>query len=182
MAEGIAITERAGVALASLIARRGRLGELREAVRARFAADLPLTPRVAEGDSAAFIWAGPERWLVASPALPPDDLVASLRESGTASVCDQSDGRVLLRVADSRARDVLARGFPIDLHPSVFKVGDTAITIAAHVTCQIWRTDDVYDIAVPSSFAASFRRWLDGAAAAFGPPPTFALTSERLKG
>ena len=169
MAERIAITERNGIALASLIVRRGRLADLRDAVRRRFNAELPLTPRTAEGDGANFLWAGPERWLVASPALAPDVLVASLRAcaEGLASICDQSDGRIVLRVSGPSAADALARGFPIDLHPAVFKPGDTAITTVAHVACQIWRLDDAptYDIAVPASFAASFRRWLAGATA-----------------
>lgn len=171
MADTLTITERTGVALATVIARRGQADALRERMRTRFACDLPLAPRVVEGATLAVIWAGPERWLVASAALPPDDLVSSLRAcaAGTAAICDLSDARVLLRVRGAAARDVLARGFPIDLHPSVFKPGDTAITIVAHVTCQIWQLDDepTYDIAVPSSFAASFRRWLAGASSAF---------------
>lgn len=175
MAESIAITELNGVALASLIARRGRLAELRDAVRGQFAAELPLTPRVAEGDGATFIWAGPERWLVASPVLPPGDLVALLRACAdeSAAICDQSDGRLLVRVSGPFARDALARGFPIDLHPSVFIQGDTAITVVAHVGCQNWQADDAptYHIAVPASFTASFRRWLAGAAAGFVEDP-----------
>ncbi len=171
MVEGIAITELSGVALASLIARRGRQAELRDAVRDRFVAELPMTPRISEGGRPTFIWAGPERWLVASPVFAPDDLVASLRACADASaaICDQSDGRILVRVSGPSARGALARGFPIDLHPSVFKPGDTAITTVAHITCQIWQIDDTptYEIAVPASFAASFRRWLAGAAAGF---------------
>ncbi len=170
MAEGLLIAERSGIAIASLIARRGRLAALRGTVRDTWRAELPLTPHVAEGDGADFIWAGPERWLVTS-ARAPADLVAALRAGadGLAAVCDQSDGRVLLRVSGRFAREALAKGIPVDLHPSAFTVGTTAITVAAHVGCQIWQVDDVpsYDIAIPRSFAASFRHWLADAAAAF---------------
>ncbi len=171
MSDFLAISERSGSALASLIARRGRLDELRAAVRDAWRAELPLTPKVAEGDGASFIWAGPERWLVAAPDHAPEALVASLRAGadGSAAVCDQSDGWVLLRVSGRFARDALAKGIPVDLHPSAFAPGSTAVTRAASIGCQIWQVDDAptYDIAVPRSFAASFRRWLDGAAAGF---------------
>ena len=180
MAEGILVSERSGVALASLIARRGRLDALRAAIRDAWSADLPLRPRVVEGDGASFVWAGPERWLVASGVRAPDELVGVLRgrAEGLAAVCDQSDGRVLLRVSGPFARDVLAKGIPIDLHPSAFPVGSTAITMAAHIGCQLWQVDDTptYDLAVPRSFAASFRHWLADATAEFeikpSPPPS----------
>ncbi len=171
MSDSVTVSEQDGVALASLVARRGRLDELRAAIRDAWRADLPLTPHLAEGNGASFLWAGPERWLVVAPARAPDELVVSLHAcaDGLAAVCDQSDGRVLLRVSGRFARDTLAKGIPVDLHPSAFAPGSTAITIAAYIGCQIWQIDDTptYDIAVPRSFAASFRRWLDGAAAAF---------------
>ena len=37
--------------------------------------------------------------------------------SGLASVTDQSHGRVIIRIAGPKARAVLAKGTPVDLHP-----------------------------------------------------------------
>ncbi len=169
MSDPVAIAEPNRVALASLIARRGRAAELRASMRSARGAELPSMPHIAEGEGVRFIWDGPDRWLVASASLSPAGLVAALRAGagGLAAVCDQSDGHVLLRVSGRGARDALAKGLPIDLHPSVFSTGSAAITVAAHIGCRIWQTDDVptYEIAVPRSLAASFRHWLDGAAA-----------------
>lgn len=171
MAEDILISERSGVALTSLIARRGRLDALRASVLEGWRGDPPLTPHVVERDGVGFVWAGPERWLVAAPAMSPDDLVTApcAGTGGLAAVCDQSDGRVLMRVSGRFAREALAGGVPVDLHPPVFTTGSTAITIAALVGCQIWQVDDApsYETAVPTSLAASFRRWLYRAAAVF---------------
>ena len=141
---GVLVTELTGGALASLIARRGRLDALRAVIRERYAAELPLTPRVVQAEGATFMWAGPERWLVAAPARPPHDLIASLRArtDSIAAVCDQSDSRILLRVSGPLARETLAKGISLDLHPSVFTPGSTAITIVAHIGCQIWQIDD----------------------------------------
>lgn len=165
MADDVVISERSGAALASLIARRGKLAPLRDAVRDTWGADLPLTPRIVEGTDASFIWAGPERWLVMTDVLAPDALVTLLRTRvhGLGAVCDQSDSRVLLRLSGSFARDALAKGIPVDLHPSVFTPGTTAITAAAYIGCQIWQIDGTptYEIAIPTSFAASFRHWLE---------------------
>lgn len=171
MADGVTIAEHPRLALASLIARRNRAGQLREAVRSRWEADLPTAPRIAEGKGVRFIWAGAERWLAASPDTHGLALVASLREAAgeTAVVCDQSDSRLLLTVSGHRARDVFAKGIPIDLHPTKFGIGDTAITLAFHVGCQIWQTDDkpTYVLAVPRSYGGSVRAWLDDAAGEF---------------
>jgi methylglutamate dehydrogenase subunit D len=169
--EGVHISVRSDLALAALIVRRGRLDTLRAAMRDAWDVELPLSPRVSEGNGVNFIWAGPERWLVAAPALAPDELVGVLRAraEGLAAVCDQSDSRILLRVSGCFARDALAKGLPVDLDPTVFPVGSTAITMAAEIGCQLWQVDDAptFDLAVPRSFAASFRHWLAVASAGF---------------
>jgi len=89
--------------------------------------------------------------------------------AGLASVSDQSDGRVVVRVGGPRARDTLAKGLPIDLHPRAFKPGDAAVSVVAHIAVHLWQIDPAptYELAVPRSFAASFCDWLAAAAAEF---------------
>lgn len=172
MADGVNITEHPPLALASLIARRDCAGRLREVVRAHWGVELPATPRLAQRDEVGFIWAGPERWLATSPSMGGEALVASLRQAAgdVASICDQTDSRVLLAVSGHHARDALARGMPIDLQSGTFGVGDTAITHAFHIGCQLWQTDDkpTYVLAIPRSYGASLRAGLDEAACAMG--------------
>jgi sarcosine oxidase subunit gamma len=97
---------------------------------------------------------------------------ATLREcfAGLASVCDQSDGRCVIRISGPSARDVLAKGIPLDLHPRVFGPGQAAVTLAAHIGVHIWQIDDMptYEIAVFRGFAGSFWHWLMESAAEFG--------------
>ncbi len=87
-----------------------------------------------------------------------------------ASVCDQSDGRTVIRVGGERARDVLAKGVPIDLHPRAFRVGDAAVTSVAHISVQFWQVDETptYEFIVSRSFAVGFWEWLTDSAAEFG--------------
>ncbi|MGH3851274.1 MAG: sarcosine oxidase subunit gamma, partial [Pseudonocardiaceae bacterium] len=90
--------------------------------------------------------------------------------AGSASLVDQSDGKAVLRIAGPRTRDVLAKGCPLDLHPRVFKPGDAATTAISLIPCQLWQIDEAptYDIAVASSYAGSFWRWLTASAAEYG--------------
>ena len=77
---------------------------------------------------------------------------------GLASVSDQSDSHVLLRVAGVRARDALTKGIMIDLHPRAFGPGDAAATVFGHIPAHLWQLDAVpsYELAVSRSLAADF--------------------------
>lgn len=166
-APGVTVTERRGLWLASVVARRDAIDQLDAVVQQHFGRALPRTPRVATGQGIAFAWAGPGEWLAVAPVVPAPFIAAV---TGLASVVDQSDGRLILRVSGPNARDTLAKGLPVDLHPSAFGPSDTALTAASHIGLQIWQVDDAptYDIAVPRGYAASFWRWLAGSAAEFG--------------
>jgi sarcosine oxidase subunit gamma len=166
---GIRITPREGLALATIIGRAHRAAELDSALLELVGAALPMTPRVAQGREADLIWSGPHHWLLVSGQrnLVPQ-LAAEL--AGLAAVADQSDARGVLRVAGPRVRDVLAKGCPIDLHPTSFAPGDAALTSIAHIGVQLWQVDDAptYDLAVFRSMAASFWSWLTASAAEYG--------------
>jgi sarcosine oxidase subunit gamma len=84
-------------------------------------------------------------------------------------VCGQSDGRSVVRVAGPRARDTLAKGVPIDLHPRAFQPGDAAVTVVNHIGVHFWQLDAVpsYEFCVFRSFAPSFWQWLATAAGEF---------------
>lgn len=169
---GVTIVERTELALASVMARKGKTGELAARVKERFTTDLPMTPRRAADGQILFIWAGPGRWLAAAPNRPPGTFESDLRQafSGLASVTSQSDGRSIIRVSGPKAREALAKGVPLDLDPRVFGPGDTAMTVVAHINVHLWQSDTAptYDFAVFRSFAGSFCEWLLNAAAEFG--------------
>jgi sarcosine oxidase subunit gamma len=169
---GVTVAEHTGLALTSVMARKGKSPELAARIKERFAADLPVTPRRVADGQIHFIWAGPGRWLAAAPNQPPSTFESNLREalSGLASVTSQSDGRSIIRVSGPKAREALAKGVPLDLDPRVFGPGDTAMTVVAHINVQLWQSDatPAYDFAVFRSLAGSFCEWLLDAAAEFG--------------
>jgi len=171
-APGVALSERVDVGIATLMARKEQASALRDAVRTAYGIDLPDASRHVAGSTVGFIGTGPGQWLAVSERLPNGALAVDLsaRLKGLASISDQSDGRAVLRISGPRVRDVLAKGLPIDLHPSVFAPGSAATSVIALMGVTLWQVDDAptYDIAVFRSLAGSFWTWLTDSAAEFG--------------
>jgi len=148
---GLVVVERTDLSLASVMARRGREPDLKRAVAALYGVELPDGPRVARRAAISFAGIG-------------------ACVAGLASVTDQSDGRLVLRLHGDRVRDVLAKGVPIDLHPRHFKTGDFASTLIAHIGVQIEQLDDQpqFQLMAPRSLGGSLWSWLTRSAAEFG--------------
>jgi heterotetrameric sarcosine oxidase gamma subunit len=174
-APGLILCERAELSLATVIARSGQSQALAALVRSAYGIDLPSTPRIAarqlpDGRFLSFIWAGFEQWLALAEGAQEFERELTLGLGKRALIVDQSDGRAILRLRGPKAREVLAKGIAIDLHPRAFKPGDVALTIAAHIGVQLWQVDEAptYEIAVPRSLAMSLWAWLSASAAEFG--------------
>ncbi len=169
---GIVITERIGLGLATVAARKGQADALRRAVASAYGVELPPDSRVAHGPSVSFVGYGPGQWLAVSESLANEALARDLsqRLQGLASISDQHGGRAVLRLTGPETRAVLAKGLPIDLHPRAFGPGSAATSMISLMGVQIWQVDDAptYDLAIFRSVAASFWRWLTAAAGEFG--------------
>lgn len=169
---GVRLYVRNGVALASVIARKGAGPSLSACVHDAFGLVLPSQPRRTSYGSIATIWSGPGQWLAVSETGDGGAWEARLRAAvcGFASVCDQSDGRLIFRISGEYARETLAKGMPIDLHPEAFSTDHAALTLIGHTAVQIWQLDDrpTYDIAVFRSLSADLWRFLVHAGAEFG--------------
>jgi sarcosine oxidase, subunit gamma len=135
---------------------------------------LPTTPSTAlTGPDTTMIWFGPEEWLVVSDDVDGEALEAQLREfvgaHGGAAV-DVSAQRTTLRLRGTHARDLLAKGCSLDLHPSVFGPGGAAQTMLGLAAVVLIPLDDKgtdYRILVRSSFAGYLADWLLDAAEEF---------------
>lgn len=185
-AAGVSVCEVRHAGIASVAAARGQSSSLAIRMREDFRIELPTVPRrIANGQTSA-IWVGPDRWLIMRAAATSDDVARSLASSlaGLGTVVDLGHAVALLRVSGVRARDTLAKGVPIDLHPRAFQTGHVALTSVSNIAVQLWQTGEepTYEIAVPRSCAQSFLAWLAHSAAEFGldcgePRPADALGS-----
>lgn len=169
---GVRLALRTGLALASVIVRKGQDDALAARVRERFHLDLPRKQKRVEGRGIAFVRTGPGQWLALAEGADGHAFEKSLREAlgNAASVSDQSDGRLVLRVSGPKARAAIQKGVLIDLHPRAFRAGDAAVTTIAHLGAALWQIDDAptYEFAVFRSFAQAFWRWLEEAGAEYG--------------
>ena len=123
------------------------------------------------------LWLGPDQWLLTCPAGEAARLQTRMCEALDdvhSAVTEVSDARVALRVAGPSAREVLAKGSPLDLHPRVFPVGSCAQTLLAKAAVLIHLLDDdrergpSFDVYVARSFAHYLWTWLDDAGREYG--------------
>jgi len=136
---------------------------------------LPTRPStIVPGRHGTVIWLGPEEWLATSESGDGEDIEATLRvavaEHGGAAV-DVSAQRTTLRLRGAHARDVIAKGCSLDLHPAVFGPGAAAQTMlgqAGVVLIPLSDNGTDYRIIVRLSFAAYLADWLIDAAEEFG--------------
>jgi sarcosine oxidase subunit gamma len=139
---------------------------------------LPTEPNTSagRGDLGA-LWLGPDAWLLTCPPAETapriDGLRAALSEVH-AAIVDVSDGRVALRLAGPNARDVFAKGCPLDLHPRAFAPGRCAQSLLAkasvliHLLSEDAHRGPTFNLYVARSFAHDLFAWLNDAGREFG--------------
>jgi sarcosine oxidase, subunit gamma len=126
---------------------------------------LPLEPgTVARAGDRMALWLGPDEWLLVGPPGTRFDLgpVAAI-----ASIVDVSAQRTTIEIAGDRARDLLAHGCALDLHPSVFPDARCAQTMLALAQVILIHLDGTYRVLVRSSYAWYLAEWLVDAAAEY---------------
>lgn len=131
----------------------------------------PNTVREAQGN--VLCWLGPDEWLLVTPGELKVPIDGQLRKALTgvrAAVTDVSGGQTIVLLRGDAARDVLAKGCPLDLHPRVFDVGRCAQSHLAKAPVLIRQLDrePAFEIVVRRSFADYLWLWLEDAAAEYG--------------
>lgn len=160
------------LAIVQVTARKGREAALASKLMSAFRLTLPDANQTSRAGALKAIWIGPQTWLVTGPFSETDNLADRVLAAATdaASVVDQTFGKVVLRLSGAPARDVLAKGCRIDLHPRVFGPGRAAVTPLAQIAGVVLQVDaaPTFDLIVPSTLAEAFRDWILASAAEFG--------------
>lgn len=172
---GVTATERDGLGIARIQARRSQAARVAELLRAQFGLEPPNEPRRVNRADVAVAGVGPAAWLATHDNMD-NDFAPSLRSllGDSAAVTDQSDGYVILRLTGPRVRATLAKLVPIDIHPRSFRVNDVAQTACGYVNVTLWRLEDTassdaaFEIWTGRSFAVSLHEAISHAAAEFG--------------
>lgn len=168
---GLTIDARDDLTIAGIAPFRGKAPAVAEILAERYGLALPAAGKRIRGEGIALQWSGPDQWIALARRDAARDLEVELKLllAGLAAVVDHSDARAVIVISGRHARDVLAKGIPIDLHEQAFRVGDVAITHANHIGVTIAQTGDepAYEIMLYRSYADSFADWLRHASAEF---------------
>jgi heterotetrameric sarcosine oxidase gamma subunit len=167
---GVRVSERTGLGIATVMARKGKLEDLVSIVKEQFGIDLPVRPRRSSFRGIGFLGTGFGKWLAVGQ-LPSADFAGELQAKldGVASIVDQSDALAVIRLSGPSVPSTLEKGLQLDLAPSAFPRDGVAVTHIAHIGTTVWQTDDGdFELAIARSLTESFRHWLEAMAAAYG--------------
>lgn len=172
---GVTATERNGLGIARIAARRGQALEVAHRLREQFGLGPPDGPMSVSRAGVRIAGIGRATWL-ATRDEGGNAFAQSLRSSlgESASVCDQSDAYVILRLTGPKVRATLAKLVPVDVHERTFRMGDVAQTVCGYLNVVLWRLEDTpqgdptFEIWVGRSLAGSLHQAISHGAAEFG--------------
>lgn len=160
--------------LAQVNLRLDPKGAAADAVGLALGLSLPVEPNTAvRSGELTVLWLGPDEWLVVGPPDTQRDLEQRIRAAAGdehVAVTDVSAQRTTLLVSGARARDLLAHGCALDLHPRAFGAGRCAQTMLARAQVVLVARDEPgagFWVLVRSSFAGYLTDWLLDAAAEY---------------
>jgi sarcosine oxidase subunit gamma len=144
---------------------------LETAFGATLGATIPPVRRIAGGLAGGAAWMAPDELLLFVPRTEAAARAAALDaalEGTHRLVADVSDARAAFRITGPGAREVIAKGAPVDLHPAAFRPGDLRRTRLGQVACAFWIPEAApatIELVVFRSVAAFVAQWLATAAA-----------------
>ena len=117
----------------------------------------------------SIMWLGPDEWLIIAAEGEGPTLCADLMTALTGrhiSVIDVSANRIIVELSGLGARDIIAKGCTLDLHPRTFTTGQCAQTLLAHVPIILEQTEatPTYKVYVRPSVSRYLADWFLNAA------------------
>lgn len=111
----------------------------------------------------ALSWISPDEWLLVGPGTEAFAMELALREqlSGHYAVVNVGGGQTLVRLSGEKARAVLMKSCPYDVHDRNFPVGKVVTTVFAKSQTTLRRLgENDWELVVRRSFADYVWRWL----------------------
>ena len=170
-APGVTFSVRHPLSIVTIIARKDKTSALSAAMEKHYGIACPAPGRSATAERLTLHWCGAEQWYALAGDRDEGALYRELktRLDGLASCSDQSHGRIVIAISGPKVRKVLAKGTPVDLHPSAFGSGQCAVTQMAHVGVHLAQVGEhAFELSVFRGFSESFWEWLTEQAEEFG--------------
>lgn len=105
--------------------------------------DLPAARGISHAGDRSLAWMAPDEALLICPWAEGAALHAALTDALAgqfATIADVSDARALFTITGPRAREVLAKLAPVDLHPDSFAQGEMRRSRVAQAAAAFWMT------------------------------------------
>jgi sarcosine oxidase, subunit gamma len=147
------------------------------AVESALVVTLPEANRSAACTAGSILWLGPDEFLLVTEPGRETALAVTLSAAlrgRRAAVVDMTDSRTTIALSGRRARDLLAKGCGLDLHPRSFAPGHCAQSFLAKIKIALHQIDDAptYHVIVERSVAEYLWLWLADAATEFTARPS----------
>jgi len=109
-------------------------------------------------ESLRILWIGPDEWQILSTEQTAGALEMRLRQALAGqhfAVTDVSSNYQIMQLSGNAARNVLAQGCPLDLHPRIFQPGQCLGSHYFKAAIWLWQTSDQssYELLIRRSFA-----------------------------
>jgi len=132
---------------------------------------LPGPLQSAEQGKLSVRWIAPDEWLLVVPGDKAFGIERELREAmdGHYAIVNVSGGQTVLTLNGAKAREVLMKSVPYDVHDRNFPVGKVVTTVFAKSQAVIRRTgEESWELVIRRSFADYIWLWLQDACAEYG--------------
>jgi sarcosine oxidase subunit gamma len=111
------------------------------------------------------LWLGPDEWLIVTSEGSEGRVVNEVQQAsgdGFATAIELGSGQTVIELSGPRAREVIAKGCPLDLHPRVFGPGRCAQSRLARALVTLAQVDDTptFELIVRRSYADYVWQWL----------------------
>lgn len=133
--------------------------KFRAAAEQQLGLELPVAPNTwtSHGDFIVY-WLGPDEWVIYCKDGEQSATIDNLRralDGSHVALTDVSDYYLVIRLTGDKARELLSKGTPLDVHPTVLGPGMCAQTSFGHATILLSCVDDAptFDIQIRWSFA-----------------------------
>lgn len=165
------IGETRGWALVQAAAFSSTSFEFKNAMRSVFHGDLPTRiGDVARIGERRLLKTGAEQyWIITRDDDEILPVVSGVVPPAMGAITPLSHSRTCIFIEGAAARELLAKGVPLDFHPDVFRIDHFALTSLHHTPVLIHRRDeDLYEVYTMRTFGMTVWEWITDAALAFG--------------
>jgi sarcosine oxidase subunit gamma len=152
---------------------------------------LPFDPLTSSrSGETAFLWMGPDEWMLVSAEAEAAEHVSAARAALAGvhhQLVDVSDYYTMIELAGPRARELLMKLTPLDVHARAFRAGMVAGSLFGRANATLWQTADdaedggpVFRLFVRWSMADYLWCLLADAGREWGVPEEVPIKGERL--